>query len=67
MARWLSDDDKDIASLAILPLRCGIERDTFGLLVLGSPDRDRFQITMGTAFLARIAALASGAMQRLRA
>jgi uncharacterized protein YigA (DUF484 family) len=42
-------------------------RSTFGLLVLGSPDKDRFHITMGTAFLARIADLASAALSRLRA
>jgi uncharacterized protein YigA (DUF484 family) len=40
---------------------------TFGLLVLGSPDKDRFHITMGTAFLTRIADLASAALSRLRA
>ena len=39
---------------------------TFGLLVLGSADKDRFHITMGTAFLERIAELASAALARLR-
>jgi uncharacterized protein YigA (DUF484 family) len=33
---------------------------------MGSPDKDRFQITMGTAFLARIAELSSAALARLR-
>jgi hypothetical protein len=50
----------------MLPLRVGASPDAFGLLVLGSPDKDRFQITMGTAFLARIAELASAALARLR-
>lgn len=63
-ARWMSADESAIRSLAMLPLRHGA--DAFGLLVLGSPDKDRFQITMGTAFLARIAELASAALARLR-
>jgi uncharacterized protein len=67
VAGWLSAGDKEIASLAILPLRDGLEKEAFGLLVMGSPDRDRFQITMGTAFLTRIAALAGAALARLRA
>jgi uncharacterized protein len=74
-AQWMIDDAPDagdlapasIQSLAMLPLRVGASHDAFGLLVLGSPDKDRFQITMGTAFLARIAELASAALARLRA
>jgi uncharacterized protein YigA (DUF484 family) len=38
----------------------------FGLLVLGSPDPQRFDATMGTDFLARMAELASAALLRLR-
>ena len=38
----------------------------FGLLVLGSPDAQRFDATMGTEFLSRMAELASAALQRLR-
>jgi hypothetical protein len=34
---------------------------------LGSPDKERFHITMGTAFLTRIGELASAALARLRA
>ena len=51
----------------MLPLRVGADPRTFGLLVLGSGDKDRFQVTMGTAFLERIAELASAALARLRA
>jgi uncharacterized protein YigA (DUF484 family) len=51
----------------MMPLRAGSEPEAFGMLVLGSPDRERFQITMGTSFLARIADLAGAAMSRLRA
>ncbi len=66
VAHWMTADEKLIASLAMLPLRVGSGPDAFGMLVLGSPDRARFQITMGTSFLARIAELASAAMARLR-
>ena len=37
-----------VQSLAMLPLRIGADPATFGLLVLGSADKDRFQIDMGT-------------------
>jgi hypothetical protein len=50
----------------MLPLRVGASPEAFGLLVLGSPDKDRFHITMGTAFLTRIGELASAALSRLR-
>jgi uncharacterized protein YigA (DUF484 family) len=67
VAGWLAADGGEVASLAILPLRVATDQEAFGLMVMGSPDRDRFQITMGTAFLARIAELATAAMTRLRA
>ncbi|HUL63801.1 MAG TPA: DUF484 family protein [Burkholderiaceae bacterium] len=66
VAAWMSADPSMIKSLAMLPLRIGVGTDAFGMLVLGSPDKDRFQITMGTAFLARIAELSSAALARLR-
>ena len=56
-------------SLALLPLRAGaIDSATpaFGLLVLGSPDPQRFDATMGTDFLSRMAELASAALLRLK-
>lgn len=65
-AGWMSADPSMIRSLAMLPLRVGADTDAFGMLVMGSPDKDRFQITMGTAFLARMAELASAALARLR-
>jgi uncharacterized protein YigA (DUF484 family) len=64
-ATWF-DDAAGIQSLAMLPLRVGADPATFGLLVLASADKDRFQITMGTTFLERIAELASAALARLR-
>ncbi len=64
-ASWL-EQDGEVKSLALLPLRVGADPQTFGLLVLGSADADRFQSTMGTAFLERIGELASAALARLR-
>lgn len=69
-AGWLSaPDGVQAQSLALLPLRQGaIDSATpaFGLLVLGSHDPQRFDATMGTEFLARIAELSSSALVRLR-
>ena len=67
-ARWLPDP-LAATSLALLPLRKGplaSAQPAFGLLVLASPDAQRFNSTMGTDFLARIAELASAALSRLR-
>jgi hypothetical protein len=44
----------------------GSTAPAFGLLVLASPDAQRFNSTMGTDFLARIAELASAALSPLR-
>jgi hypothetical protein len=65
-AGWMTDDPAAIRSLAMIPMRVGSDARAFGLLALGSPDPDRFHITMGTAFLARIGELASAALARLR-
>ena len=65
---WLPDAQA-AASLALLPLRMGPadgSNAAFGLLVLASPDAQRFNGAMGTDFLARIAELASAALSRLR-
>jgi uncharacterized protein YigA (DUF484 family) len=66
-ASWLEESGVSVQSIAMLPLRVGADPQTFGLLVLGSADKDRFHVTMGTAFLERIAELASAALARLRA
>jgi uncharacterized protein YigA (DUF484 family) len=66
-AEWMKASEGTIQSLAMLPLRIGAKPAAFGLLVLGSPDKDRFHISMGTAFLTRIAELASAATARLAA
>lgn len=66
---WLSDPAA-AASLAILPLR-GLTAGAglgplIGLLVLASPDSQRFNSAMGTEFLERIAELCGAALARLR-
>jgi hypothetical protein len=65
---WLEDTAMAM-SVALLPLRPGAVQSTskaFGMLVLASPDPQRFSAGMGTDFLERIAELASAALSRLR-
>lgn len=65
---WLPEPQAAV-SLAILPLRPGALDSlapAFGMLVLASPDAQRFNSAMGTDFLARMAELASAALSRLR-
>lgn len=65
---WLPQADA-VQSMALLPLRDGpndSQSTAFGLLVLGSSDPLRFEATMGTEFLSRIAEYASTALGRLR-
>ena len=65
---WL-DDPEAAASIALLPLRfasAGGMTPAFGLLVLSSPDAQRFNSGMGTDFLQRVAEIASAALSRLR-
>lgn len=52
-------------SLALLPLRTARGADAFGMLVMASPDAQRFQSDMGTEFLAQIGDLAAAALTRL--
>ena len=68
VVHWLPDPGA-AASLALLPLRAASSEGTgavFGLLVLASPDSQRFNSAMGTDFLERIAELTSAALGRLR-
>jgi uncharacterized protein len=58
-AGWL-DDAAAVKSIAMLPLR--VQSDAFGLLILGSPDPQRFTADMGTDFLARIGDTSSAAL-----
>ncbi|EGI78048.1 DUF484 family protein [Hylemonella gracilis] len=78
VAAWLPHPEQAV-SLALLPLRAlepavtvtrtGQALDspaTIGLIVLASPDAQRYTSTMGTDFLLRIAEVASAALSRLR-
>lgn len=64
-AGWLVDPGA-VASLALIPLRASAGQDAFGLLVLGSPDPQRFAADMGTEFLERMGDLTAAALSRLR-
>lgn len=63
--KWLDDPD-NVASLSLIPLRNGATSPAFGMLVLASPDSQRYQAGMATDFLERIAELASAALSRVR-
>ncbi len=62
--RWLPEADS-VQSTVILPIKDGAT--TFGLLILGSPDPERFSSQMATDFLVHIGDLASAALAALRA
>lgn len=65
---WLPDP-ANATSLALIALRGGTPgsaNPAFGMLVLASPDAQRFHSGMGTDFLARIGDLASAALSRLK-
>jgi uncharacterized protein len=64
-ANWL-DQPELASSLALIPLRAGAALEAFGMLVLASPDPQRFNAGMGTDFLERIGELTSAALSRLR-
>lgn len=63
-ADWLRGE-QPAQSLALIALRRADDAPAFGLLVLGSPQADRFTADMGTEFLARIGQIAADALQRL--
>jgi uncharacterized protein len=65
-ANWLEQPELAM-SLALIPLRAGMALEAFGMLVLASPDPQRFNAGMGTDFLERIGELSSAALSRLRA
>ena len=63
---WL-EDPATAMSIAMIPLRAGpAASPAFAMLVLASPDPQRFSSGMGTDFLERIAELAGAALMRLR-
>lgn len=64
--QWLADAPAAV-SMALIPMRTEPGAPAFGMIVLASPDSQRFNSTMGTDFLERIGGLASAAISRLRA
>lgn len=62
--RWLPNADT-VRSTVLLPLVA--DGKTFGLLVLGSPDSERFSALMATDFLVQLGQSASAALAPLRA
>jgi hypothetical protein len=60
-ASWL-EEAPAIQSVAMLPLRLNAAAEAFGLLVLGSPDQNRFSDDMATDFLMKIGETASAAL-----
>jgi uncharacterized protein YigA (DUF484 family) len=62
---WLPEPQAAV-SMAMIALRHAPGAAAFGLLVLASPDAQRYNAEMGTDFLERIAQLASSALSRLR-
>ena len=62
--QWL-ETPAQAASVALLPLRLTKESAPFGLLVLASPDAQRFHSGVGTDFLEHLAELCSAAFSAL--
>ena len=65
---WLEHPGQ-VQSVALVPLRAlssGTLQTTFGMLVLGSKDPQRFHAGMGTEFLERIADISSAALGVMR-
>ncbi len=62
---WVADPAA-VASVALIALRENAAPKAFGLMVLASPDSQRFHAGMGTDFLERMAELGSAALSRLR-
>ncbi|NMM06642.1 DUF484 family protein [Polaromonas sp.] len=63
---WLPDAAQ-AQSIALIPLRTAAGAQVSGLLVLASPDAERFESGMGTDFLERLGELGGAALSRLRA
>ena len=64
-ATWLDNPDQAV-SVALIPLKAADSSTALGLLVLASPDGQRFNSDMGTDFLERIGEVASAALSRLK-
>jgi uncharacterized protein len=64
-ATWLANPEQAV-SVALIPLKANDSSKALGLLVLASPDGQRFNSGMGTDFLERIGEVASAALSRLK-
>lgn len=53
-------------SVVLIPLRAGVNPESFGCLGLGSSDKDRFSPTLETDFLNNLAELACASLSRLQ-
>jgi uncharacterized protein len=62
---WLDKVDQAV-SVALIPLKSAGSSTALGLLVLSSPDAQRFNSGMGADFLERIGEVASAALSRLK-
>ena len=62
---WLDKADQAV-SVALIPLKSAGSSTALGLLVLSSPDAQRFNSGMGADFLERIGEVASAALSRLK-
>ena len=62
---WL-DNPEQAVSVALIPLKSADSSAALGLLVLASPDGQRFNSGMGTDFLERIGEVASAALSRMK-
>ncbi len=58
--QWFGDLADELKSYALLPMR---DSETFGALLLGSPDENRFYPDMGIFYLQRITELVSTALR----
>ncbi len=63
---WL-DDAASMQSAVLIALRAPGQAQSFGLLVLGSPDPQRFSSDLATDFLTQIGETASAALQGMTA
>ena len=59
---WLGATESEVQSTVILPLRVEAASNAFGLLILGSPDPQRYTKEMATDFLSNISETASAAL-----
>jgi uncharacterized protein YigA (DUF484 family) len=61
--QWFGQDASLLRSFCMIPLR---RKHTIGLLVMGSPELERFYPDMGTLYLERLGALITSALTRLK-